>query len=247
MATRVHYENNSEIGCFARLTSAYCLVSVGTSQNFFSVFEGDLSEHIPVVHCSIGGNKIIGNMLVGNRHGLLVPCQTTDQELQHLRNSLPDSVKIRRVDERLSALGNVIVCNDYVALIHPDLDQETEEIVADVLQVEVFRNTIASQTLVGTYCCLTNRGALVHPRTSAADQDELSSLLQVPVVAGTVNQGSSVIGGGLLVNDFCAYVGKDTTATEISVIERIFHIGDYQQEGGIMDTEIRDALIDTIS
>lgn len=247
MATRIHYENNSEVGCFARLTSAYCLVSVGTSQNFYSIFEADLSDHIPVVHCSIGGNKIIGNMLVGNRHGLLVPSQTTDQELQHLRNSLPDSVRIRRVDERLSALGNVVVCNDHVALIHPDLDQETEEIVADVLQVEVFRNTIASQTLVGTYCCLTNQGALVHPRTSAADQDELSSLLQVPVVAGTVNQGSSVIGGGLLVNDFCAYVGQDTTATEISVIERIFHIGDYQQEGGIMDTEIRDALIDTIS
>ena len=32
-----------------------------------------------------------------------------------------------------------VACNDYVALIHPDLDEETEEIVADVLGVEVFR------------------------------------------------------------------------------------------------------------
>ena len=37
------------------------------------------------------------------------------------------------------ALGNCISCNDYVALIHPDVDEETEEIVADVLGVEVFR------------------------------------------------------------------------------------------------------------
>ena len=59
----------------------------------------------------------------GNRHGLLVPNTTTDQELQHIRNSLPDSVMIRRVEERLSALGNVIACNDYVALAHPDLDR----------------------------------------------------------------------------------------------------------------------------
>lgn len=65
--------------------------------------------------------KII--FILGNRHGLLVPSSTTDQELQHIRNSLPDSVRIQRVEERLSALGNVTTCNDYVALVHPDLDR----------------------------------------------------------------------------------------------------------------------------
>lgn len=62
-----------------------------------------------------------------NRKGLLVPTSTTDQELQHLRNSIPDSVKIQRIEERLSALGNVICCNDHVALVHPDIERETEE------------------------------------------------------------------------------------------------------------------------
>ncbi len=32
-------------------------------------------------------------------------------------------MKVQRVEERLSALGNVIACNDYVALVHPDLDK----------------------------------------------------------------------------------------------------------------------------
>ena len=36
---------------------------------------------------------------------------------------MPDTVQIQRVEERLSALGNVIACNDYVALVHPDLDR----------------------------------------------------------------------------------------------------------------------------
>jgi len=44
-------------------------------------------------------------------------------ELQHCRNSLPDEVVVQRIDERLSALGNCIACNDYVALIHPDVDK----------------------------------------------------------------------------------------------------------------------------
>jgi translation initiation factor 6 len=60
---------------------------------------------------------------LGNSKGLLVPHTTTTEELLHLRNSLPDSVVIQRIEERLSALGNIVTVNDHVALLHPDADQ----------------------------------------------------------------------------------------------------------------------------
>ncbi|XP_037108510.1 eukaryotic translation initiation factor 6 isoform X1 [Syngnathus acus] len=246
MAVRASFEKNNEIGCFAKLTNTYCLVAIGGAENFYSVFEGELSETIPVVHASIAGCRIIGRMCVGNRHGLLVPNNTTDQELQHICNCLPASVSIQRVEERLSALGNVIACNDYVALVHPDLDRETEEVLCDTLKVEVFRHTVADQVLVGSYCAFSNRGGLVHPKTSIEDQDELSSLLQVPLVTGTVNRGSEVIAAGMVVNDWSAFCGLDTTSTEMSVIESVFGLGDNARPSAFT-AAMRDSLIDSMA
>ena len=244
MATRCQFENSNEVGVFAKLTNAYAIVALGGAENFYSVFEAELAEHIPVIKTSVAGTRLVGRLTVGNRNGLLLPNSTTDQELLHIRNCLPEEVVVQRIDERLSALGNCIACNDYVALIHPDLDRETEELVADVLGVEVFRQTVASQVLVGSYCAFTNPGGLVHPKTSVEDLDELSSLLQVPLVAGTVNRGSDVIGAGLLANDWAAFCGMDTTSTELSVIESVFKLRDALPSAIVQD--MRASLIDTM-
>lgn len=119
------------------------------------------------------------------------------------------------------------------------------------MNVEVFRQTVASNVLVGSYSVLSNQGGLVHPKTSIQDQDELSSLLQVPLVvrqsfvsmlervyifiyfaynlfiqAGTVNRGSDVIAAGMVVNDWVSFCGMDTTSTELSVIESVFKLSE---------------------
>ena len=132
-----------------------------------------------------------------------------------------------------------------LSLVHPDLDRETEEIIADTLKVEVFRHTVADLLLVGSYCCISNQGGLLHPRTNTESLDELSSLLQIPLVAGTVNRGSDVIAAGLVVNDWAAFCGFDTTSTEISVIENIFKL----QSGApnAIRTNLRQSLIESMT
>lgn len=242
MAIRIQFENSNDIGVFAKLTSSYCLVSNAGSENFYSFFEADLGSHIPVVHTSIAGTRIVGRLTAGNKNGLLVPNTTTDMELQYLRNSLPEEVEIKRVEERLSALGNVIACNDYVAIVHPDLDKETEEIIADVLKVEVFRTTVAKNVLVGSYCVVSNQGGLVHPMTSTAELDELSNLFQIPIAAGTINRGSDIIAAGCCVNDWAGFTGLDTTAVELMVFDGIFKLT--QSHGSGLSSKLKEIKLE---
>ena len=224
MAVRCRYESSNDIGSYAVLTNTYCLTGVGTSEHFYSVFENHLSAHVPVVHATAYQMPLLGIMLAGNKNGLLVPSVIHDNELQHLRNSLPESVRIRKIDDRLNSLGNCIACNDHVALIHPELDKESEEIIADVLGVEVFRTTIAGIPLVGTYAVFNNHGGIVHPLTTPEEFEEIATLMQVPIACATVNKGFAQLGSGVLANDWTLFCGNDCTSAEVDNFEKIFKV-----------------------
>lgn len=242
MATRTKFEASSEIGCFVKITNDYCLVAAGAANSYYDTFSNELN--VPVIPITISGTKIIGNMCVGNKNGLIVPSSTTEEEMAVLKASLPQHVKIATVDEKLNALGNVCVCNDRTALIHPELDAETEKVISETLNVEVYRQTIAGNPLVGSYAVISNLGGLVHPMCGVAEIDELSTLLQVPLCAGTVNKGNDVIGTGMVANDLNAFCGIQTTAMELSVIDAIFKLG--QGQGEMFAGEASNRLIDTL-
>ena len=74
MAQRAHYESSCDIGVFSKLTNGrarliqlphlrqsdragfvhrYCLTASDGSQNFFSIFEAELADHIPVVQVTL--------------------------------------------------------------------------------------------------------------------------------------------------------------------------------------------------
>nr|XP_030686641.1 eukaryotic translation initiation factor 6 isoform X3 [Globicephala melas] len=231
MAVRASFENNCEIGCFAKLTNTYCLVAIGGSENFY--------------RCG-GSPGPVGSVWVGGWEGYLGVWGSGRGRVQ-APQPRDHRVLVPAVCSRVSLLIPSLWCTppSPAAASSGACVWETEEILADVLKVEVFRQTIADQVLVGSYCVFSNQGGLVHPKTSIEDQDELSSLLQVPLVAGTVNRGSEVVAAGMVVNDWCAFCGLDTTSTELSVVESVFKLNEAQPS--TIATSMRDSLIDSLT
>jgi len=41
------------------------LVATGGSENFYSVFESELGNYMPIIHCSIGSTRIVGRVTCG--------------------------------------------------------------------------------------------------------------------------------------------------------------------------------------
>lgn len=234
MSQRISFERSSEIGAYTLLTNSYCLVGKSKSRNFYSHFQAHLN--VPIAETTINTISPIGNLACGNKNGLLLPDTVNDQELMHIRNLLPENIKIRKLHERLNALGNIILTNDSIALVHPEIQEENIEIIENTLGVEIVKNCIGSEHLVGTFGAMNGQGLLVHPLCSKEEIKELSQLLSIQVVAGTINKGSTVIGGGIAVNDWALFVGGKTTSTELSVAERVFMIGEKKNDEELKKT-----------
>jgi translation initiation factor 6 (eIF-6) len=43
----------------------YCLTALASSSNFYSVFEAELQDVIPVIHTTIAGTRIVGRLTAG--------------------------------------------------------------------------------------------------------------------------------------------------------------------------------------
>ena len=219
MVIKIKYQKSDLIGVFVKLTNSFCIIPQDTPVNFYKTIKNEIHNNLPIISTFIFGSKSIGRLIIGNKRGVIIPYQTTVEEIRNLKNFLPEEVLIKRCEDNFSALSNSVCTNDYTGLVNPDVTIQTVELISDVLGVEIFRMAIGKEKLVGSYCILNNNGGLIHPSIEIEEQDELSSLLEIPLFIGTVNCGNKLVGSGILTNDYTTLCGLNTTQSELFVIE----------------------------
>lgn len=212
---RTAFFGSSSVGVFTCATDDAVLVRNDVEDDLREELENELE--VPAVATTIGGSSTVGALCVGNSNGLLVSSRITEAEREAI-SSVTD-LPITKLPGKINAAGNVVLANDSGAYVHPDLSREAVKAVKDGLGVPVERGELAGLQTIGTAAVATNDGVLCHPKATDGELDFLEELLDVYADIGTINYGRSLVGSGLVVNEFGYVAGRDTTGPELGRIE----------------------------
>lgn len=217
MQRTIAFAADPHIGVFARAFEEFAVVPPTAPDEFAAGVAEALD--VEVVRTTIQGSSIIGSLLAGNSNGMVVSGLVTDDELAVLK----EYGEVMTLGTSMNAAGNVILANDRFAAVHPEMPIEEAEAVGTFLGVPVRRLTFGGIKTVGMAAVATNKGVLIHPRSSDAEIARLAECAEgLQIGAGTVNMGGGLVGTGVLANSKGYLVGLETTGFEIGRIEEVF-------------------------
>ena len=112
-------------------------------------------------------------------------------------------------------IGVYIASNSDLCVCPPGIPEDTERIIKDTLNVDVFKTTINGSPLIGTLLVMNSKGVIV---TNFADDKDVKFLfdrMNVLFIEDKIN----AVGNDILANDKSAMIHVDFNSSVIKLIE----------------------------
>ena len=187
---------NPNIGLYGFATDKYCLLGYDVPSKLVRKISAALG--VPAYTVQICGTSLIGVFCTGNNHCLLVPKIAFPEEVEYLK-SLGINVKV--ITSKLTALGNLILCNDTGCLASPDFGADTKKEIRQALNVALHPGAIAGLNIVGSAAVTNSTGCLIHRDAGEEEIQEIEKLLGVTCQTGTISMASPFIRAGIIANN----------------------------------------------
>jgi len=171
---------------------------------------------VKLIHTTMGGSVLVGALACANSNGLLLPNFVKQEELEAIQSVFRGNITI--METKKTAYGNLVLANDYGALVDPRLKTPEVQEICKTLCIEVAPGEIAGLPYVGSLAVATNKGVLAHPLLKDSERKLVEKMLKVPVDVGTINCGIPYVGTGLIGNRHAAVAGSLTTGPEMFII-----------------------------
>jgi translation initiation factor 6 len=216
MSVTIDYAGDPHIGVFSRVIHDMAVVSPEAPESYRRALQEELGVELVVT--TIQDSSLIGPLLTGNSRGMVVSGLATDRE----RKLLEEYGEVLLLSGPVTASGNILLATNTFLAIHPEVDLRQVEEIEEFLGAKAVRTTLGGIKTVGMAAAATDRGILVHPRTTNQELELLERESGLPVGRGSVNLGSGLIGTGLVVNDRGYLAGYQTSGFELGRIEEVF-------------------------
>jgi translation initiation factor 6 len=172
--------------------------------------------NVKLVYTSISGSVLAGAFVCANSNGILLPNSIREEELAAIKSSFDGNIAV--METKKTAYGNLVLANDYGAVVDPRFKEPQIKQISETLGVDAATGEIAGLPYVGSLAVATNKGVLAHPLLKDEERKILESVFKVPVDVGTVNCGIPYVGTGLIGNRHAAVAGSLTTGPEMFII-----------------------------
>ena len=222
MLARLDFDSNPYLGVYCKANDSLTITNPFLADKEYATIKDTLQADVKSI--TIGGSPITGSLLAMNSNGVVVTDFIFDNEAAALKEIFDGNVLI--INDKFNATGNNILANDYGALVHPMMSDETIKDIKVVLDVVVERGTIFDIQTVGMAAVATNKGVLCHPRIHDEEKAHIEQVLNVPACIGTINHGVPYVGAGVVANAHGAIMGSKTTGIEMGRIEDALRLGE---------------------
>lgn len=203
---RADLYGNPYNGVYFCTTATHTLAPPDTPTRSVAYLEEVLGTE--VIKTRVSGAVVLGSMVAANGHGMVAASPI----------DIP-GVAISVVKSRFNALGNLVLCNDHRALVHPRLTDQVIAGIEEALDVKATRGTIAGLEVVGAAGVATSKGLIVHPRIRPEERELLETHFEMEVLPTTANSGSVLIGACMVSNESGCLPGALTRPIELGRIE----------------------------
>lgn len=210
------------VGIYAKCNDSFVFIPNG----FAITKVKNLCEFLKTDHVftSVANTRLLGVLMVMNNNGILLPRNSLEEEVVHLKKSTGLNVDI--LETKHTAIGNLICVNDKGGIMSPLIPDEYVKQVEDVLGIEVIRKKVAGYQQTGAMAKANSHGGIIHPATEEEDVKIMSQVLGVDLEPATINGGSPFVSSGILANNKSMVVGSLTNGPELMMLTKAFKVED---------------------
>lgn len=210
------------VGIYAKCNDSFVFIPNG----FAITKVKNLCEFLKTDHIftSVANTRLLGVLMVMNNNGILLPRNSLEEEVVHLKKSTGLNVDI--LETKHTAIGNLICVNDKGGIMSPLIPSEYVKQVEDVLGIEVIRKKVAGYQQTGAMAKANSHGGIIHPATEEEDVKTMSQVLGVDLEPATINGGSPFVSSGILANNKSMVVGSLTNGPELMMLTKAFKVED---------------------